>query len=147
MCSATSSAAAEERLPALPVHFDSTRTDNMMEASPLITGKEAERRVIILGNPGPRGQSEITTALYAGIRLLMPLAARTLDQKIHRHSLTIKSKSRSSDRPARKSIQYTFSVRKVTLTAAAYDNSFKATLSAVTYALYRSSGFVSGGVL
>ncbi len=38
----------------------------MIEAGGLITAKEAERRVLILENPGLRGQSKITTDLYAG---------------------------------------------------------------------------------
>ena len=39
----------------------------MIEAGGLITAKEAERRVLILENPGLRGQSKITTSLYAGV--------------------------------------------------------------------------------
>ncbi|MEL6373753.1 MAG: gentisate 1,2-dioxygenase [Pseudomonadota bacterium] len=44
----------------------------LMEAGGLITAKEAERRVLILENPGLRGQSRITTSLYAGIQLVLP---------------------------------------------------------------------------
>src|SRR4029453_1275161 len=44
----------------------------MLEAGSLITAKEAERRVLILENPGLRGYSKVTTALYAGIQLVMP---------------------------------------------------------------------------
>jgi gentisate 1,2-dioxygenase len=44
----------------------------MMEAGELITAKEAERRVLILENPGLRGQSRITTDLYAGVQLVLP---------------------------------------------------------------------------
>jgi gentisate 1,2-dioxygenase len=44
----------------------------MMEAGGLITAKEAERRVLILENPGLRGQSRITTSLYAGVQLVLP---------------------------------------------------------------------------
>lgn len=44
----------------------------MMEAGALITAKEAERRVLILENPGLRGQSRITTSLYAGVQLVLP---------------------------------------------------------------------------
>src|SRR5690242_3953719 len=46
--------------------------DYMMEAGKLITAKEAERRVLILENPGLRGQSKITTSLYAGIQMVIP---------------------------------------------------------------------------
>ena len=44
----------------------------MMEAGDLITAREAERRVLILENPGLRGQSRITTSLYAGVQLVLP---------------------------------------------------------------------------
>jgi gentisate 1,2-dioxygenase len=44
----------------------------MVEAGGLITAKEAERRVLILENPGLRGQSKITTDLYAGVQLVLP---------------------------------------------------------------------------
>jgi len=44
----------------------------MIEAGRLISAKEAERRVLILENPGLRGQSRITTSLYAGVQLVMP---------------------------------------------------------------------------
>ncbi len=42
------------------------------EAGELITAKEAERRVLILENPGLRGQSSITQSLYAGLQLILP---------------------------------------------------------------------------
>jgi len=44
----------------------------MVEAGGLITAKEAERRVLVLENPGLRGQSKITTDLYAGVQLVLP---------------------------------------------------------------------------
>jgi len=44
----------------------------MLEAGGLITAKEAERRVLILENPGLRGQSKITTDLYAGVQMVLP---------------------------------------------------------------------------
>lgn len=46
--------------------------DAMVEAGRLITAKEAERRVLVLENPGLRGQSRATTDLYAGVQLLLP---------------------------------------------------------------------------
>lgn len=46
----------------------------MIEAGGLITAKEAERRVLILENPGLRGRSRITTDLYAGVQLVLPRA-------------------------------------------------------------------------
>jgi len=44
----------------------------LTEAGGLITAKEAERRVLILENPGLRGESKITTSLYAGIQMVLP---------------------------------------------------------------------------
>jgi gentisate 1,2-dioxygenase len=44
----------------------------LMESGELITAAEAERRVLILENPGMRGQSSITHSLYAGLQLIMP---------------------------------------------------------------------------
>ncbi|MDE2378163.1 gentisate 1,2-dioxygenase [Bradyrhizobium sp.] len=46
--------------------------DYMTEAGKLITAREAERRVLILENPGLRGQSKITTSLYAGVQMVVP---------------------------------------------------------------------------
>jgi gentisate 1,2-dioxygenase len=54
----------------------------MIEAGALITAKEAERRVLILENPGLRGQSKITTDLYAGVQLVLPGEVAPA----HRHS-------------------------------------------------------------
>ena len=45
---------------------------HVMEAGRLITAKEAERRVLILENPGLAGQSRVTQSLYAGLQLIMP---------------------------------------------------------------------------
>ncbi len=44
----------------------------VLEAGDLITAREAERRVLILENPGLPGQSRITTSLYAGLQLILP---------------------------------------------------------------------------
>jgi gentisate 1,2-dioxygenase len=44
----------------------------IMEAGRVITAKEAERRVLILENPGLRGESRITHSLYAGLQLILP---------------------------------------------------------------------------
>jgi gentisate 1,2-dioxygenase len=45
---------------------------HLMEAGTLITAKEAIRRVLILENPGMRGESCITQSLYAGLQLILP---------------------------------------------------------------------------
>ena len=44
----------------------------LMESGRLITTKEAERRVLVLENPGLRGASQITQSLYAGVQLVLP---------------------------------------------------------------------------
>lgn len=44
----------------------------LLEAGELITAKEAERRVLVLENPGIRGISQITQSLYAGLQLILP---------------------------------------------------------------------------
>ena len=63
----------EPRSPCRPAswRFDTIRAA-MMEAGGLITAKEAERRVLVLENPGLRGQSRITTSLYSGVQLVLP---------------------------------------------------------------------------
>jgi gentisate 1,2-dioxygenase len=58
---------------AVPVlwHYDDLRP-LLMEAGRLLTPQEAERRVLVLENPGLRGQSKITGSLYAGLQLILP---------------------------------------------------------------------------
>jgi len=46
--------------------------DLLMEAGRLISAREAERRVLVLENPGLRGASCITHTLYAGLQLILP---------------------------------------------------------------------------
>jgi gentisate 1,2-dioxygenase len=43
-----------------------------MESGELITAEEAVRRVLVLENPGLRGQAAITPTLYAGLQLILP---------------------------------------------------------------------------
>ena len=52
-------------------HYDDLRP-LLMEAGRLLTPQEAERRVLILENPGLKGQSKITGSLYAGLQLILP---------------------------------------------------------------------------
>lgn len=54
----------------------------LMDAGRLITAKQAERRVIVLENPGMRGASQITGSLYAGVQLILPQEVAPS----HRHS-------------------------------------------------------------
>lgn len=44
----------------------------VLESGTLITAEEAERRVMILENPGLPGRFQITNSLYAGLQLLLP---------------------------------------------------------------------------
>lgn len=44
----------------------------MLEAGDIITAEEAERRVLVLENPGDPGKSKVTNALFAGIQLILP---------------------------------------------------------------------------
>jgi len=60
--------------PAKPYHwnYDDVVRPFMMESGGLITAKEAERRVLILENPGLEGQSRITNSLFAGLQMILP---------------------------------------------------------------------------
>lgn len=51
--------------------FDQAR-DYLMRAGDLISAAQAERRVLILENPGLPGASRITNSLYAGLQLILP---------------------------------------------------------------------------
>jgi gentisate 1,2-dioxygenase len=44
----------------------------VLEAGGLISAQEAERRVLVLENPGLKGKSQITQSLYAGLQLILP---------------------------------------------------------------------------
>ena len=44
----------------------------LLESGEVISAREAERRVLVLENPGLRGESRITTSLYAGLQLILP---------------------------------------------------------------------------
>ena len=52
-------------------HFDECKP-MVEEAGRLLTAEEAERRVLVLENPALRGQSRITSSLYAGLQLILP---------------------------------------------------------------------------
>ena len=56
-----------------PVHWDYSKVRPLvMESGTLITAMQAERRVLILENPGMPGESRITDTLYAGLQLILP---------------------------------------------------------------------------
>lgn len=51
--------------------YDAARA-HLLRAGDLITAEQAERRVLILENPGLPGSSAVTTSLYAGLQLILP---------------------------------------------------------------------------
>ncbi|MCP4330687.1 MAG: gentisate 1,2-dioxygenase [Alphaproteobacteria bacterium] len=52
-------------------HYDKIR-HFVLEAGDLITAEEAERRVLVLENPGLQGTNQVTPSLYAGLQLILP---------------------------------------------------------------------------
>jgi gentisate 1,2-dioxygenase len=46
--------------------------DYLLRAGDLISAAQAERRVLIMENPGLAGSSSVTTSLYAGLQLILP---------------------------------------------------------------------------
>ncbi|WER51003.1 gentisate 1,2-dioxygenase [Cupriavidus sp. WKF15] len=44
----------------------------LMESATLISAEEAERRVLLMENPGLPGSSRITNTMYAGLQLILP---------------------------------------------------------------------------
>lgn len=51
--------------------YDALRP-HLMATADLITAEEAERRVLILENPGLKGETAASDALFAGLQLIMP---------------------------------------------------------------------------
>jgi gentisate 1,2-dioxygenase len=76
---------AAPRPQAQPVlwHYDEVRP-LLMEAGRLLTEQEAERRVLILENPGLRGLSRVTQSLYIGLQLILPGEVA----RCHRHTMS-----------------------------------------------------------
>jgi gentisate 1,2-dioxygenase len=60
--------------PARPVlwDYDNVVRPHLMRSAELITAMEAERRVLILENPGLKDQTRVTHSLFAGLQLIMP---------------------------------------------------------------------------
>lgn len=73
----------EPRIDAVPYlwNYDALRPI-LLESAELISEEEAERRVLILENPGLSGQSAATNTLFAGLQLIMPGESAPL----HRHT-------------------------------------------------------------
>ena len=58
---------------ARPAHWKySDVRESLLYAGKLLTAEEAERRVLILENPGLAGRSQVTDSLFSGMQLLMP---------------------------------------------------------------------------
>ncbi|MDJ0978159.1 MAG: gentisate 1,2-dioxygenase [Erythrobacter sp.] len=76
----------EPATPVAPVHWSYSEAIRpaLMESGNLITAEEAERRVLILENPGLKGQGAATNSLYAGMQLLLPGEVAPC----HRHTQT-----------------------------------------------------------
>lgn len=51
--------------------YDDAR-DYLLRAGDLISAAQAERRVLIMENPGLPGTSSVTSSLYAGLQLILP---------------------------------------------------------------------------
>jgi gentisate 1,2-dioxygenase len=62
--------------------YDNVIRPYLMKAATLISAKEAERRVLILENPGLVGKASVTHSLYAGIQVIMPGEIAP----VHRHT-------------------------------------------------------------
>ena len=62
-------------------HYRDVRP-HLMHAGELISAEEATRRVLILENPGLKGQTSITHSLFAGLQLILPGEVAPA----HRHS-------------------------------------------------------------
>src|SRR5579872_6850083 len=60
--------------PAKPAiwRYDAEVREYLMRTGKLITAREAERRVLILENPGLKGQTSVTHSLFAGLQLIFP---------------------------------------------------------------------------
>jgi gentisate 1,2-dioxygenase len=63
----------EPKLTAVAAHWNyASIRPYLMEACAIISTDEAERRVLVLENPGLRGQSRITPSLFAGLQIILP---------------------------------------------------------------------------
>jgi len=63
----------EPKTPCLPYLWKWSQLRQwLLEAGGIISAQEAERRVLVLENPGLRGQTRITHSLYAGMQLILP---------------------------------------------------------------------------
>ena len=66
-------APAEPRAEAAPFQWRYGEVrPRLMEAGRRITAEQAERRVLVLANPGLPGRHQVTDTLYAGLQLILP---------------------------------------------------------------------------
>lgn len=73
----------EPKTAAIPFIWEYERVrPHILESAEVISAAEAERRVLVLENPGLRGKTCITETLYAGLQLIMPGEVAPA----HRHS-------------------------------------------------------------
>lgn len=64
---------SEPRPKAVPYVWEYAKVrPRLLEAGELISAEEAERRVLVLENPGLPGVSQITDTIYAGLQLILP---------------------------------------------------------------------------
>ena len=64
----------EPKVKSLPHHWDySSVRKLLLNSANLISAAEAERRVLMLENPGLPGNCSITESLFAGLQLIMPV--------------------------------------------------------------------------
>lgn len=50
----------------------SAMRERLLESGSVVTAEEAERRVLMLGNPGMEGLPYVTDTIYAGLQLILP---------------------------------------------------------------------------
>jgi len=63
----------QPKSPCVPAHWKyGVVRDYLIESGRLISAEEAERRVLVLENPGIRGNSSITYTMYCGLQLILP---------------------------------------------------------------------------
>ena len=75
----------EPRTTAVPAIWNAADySQALLEAGGIISAEEAERRVLVLENPGLTNQTRITQSLYAGIQMVLPGE----EAPSHRHTQT-----------------------------------------------------------
>lgn len=74
---------SEPRAKAVPYTWEwSVMRPRLIESGAVVSAEEAERRVLMLGNPGLQGLPHATDTLYAGLQLILPGEVA----RAHRHT-------------------------------------------------------------